>query len=51
MLDGIYSNPTKVFFGKDKFPLLGEVVANYSKRVLLVYGGKACTLAALTIVL
>ncbi len=39
MEDFIYSTPTKVYFGKDKENLVGEIVATYSpKKVLLHYG-------------
>ena len=39
MKDFIYDIPTKIYFGKDQFCHLGEVLAQYGKKVLLVYGG------------
>lgn len=34
-----YSNPTKLYFGKDALDNLGEELKKYGKNVLLVYGG------------
>lgn len=34
-----YSNPTKLYFGKDALEGLAPELANYGKKVLLVYGG------------
>ncbi len=34
-----YSNPTKLYFGKDSLNYLNEELPNYGKNVLLVYGG------------
>ena len=40
MKDFIYDIPTKIYFGKDQFCHLGEVLAQYGKkRSLLVCGG------------
>lgn len=38
-LDFTFHTPTKVIFGKDKINALPEVLLNYGKKVLLVYGG------------
>lgn len=35
----VYKNPTKLIFGKDQIKLLAGELANYGKKVLLVYGG------------
>lgn len=35
----IYDIPTKVYFGKDRLHHVGEEIAKYGSRVLLVYGG------------
>lgn len=35
----IYSVPTTVYFGKGQIKHIGEIVSEYGKRVLLVYGG------------
>ncbi len=35
----IYSNPTKLYFGKDALNGLNEELPKYGKNVLLVYGG------------
>ncbi|MDF2802716.1 MAG: butanol dehydrogenase [Anaerocolumna sp.] len=35
----IYDIPTKVYFGENKLGYLGEELAKYGKRVLLIYGG------------
>ena len=35
----MYSNPTKLYFGKDSLNFLNDELKNYGKRVLLVYGG------------
>lgn len=40
MQDGIYSNPTKILFGKTSLELLGEEVAKSARKVLVVYGGQ-----------
>ncbi|MFA7625861.1 MAG: iron-containing alcohol dehydrogenase [Candidatus Kapaibacterium sp.] len=35
-----YYNPTKIVFGKDTVPQIGEIISKYSyKKVLLLYGG------------
>lgn len=34
-----YSNPTKLYFGKDSLSYLNEELPKYGKNVLLVYGG------------
>ncbi len=34
----IFQNPTKIIFGKNILPKLGEEVSKYGKNVLLVYG-------------
>jgi alcohol dehydrogenase YqhD (iron-dependent ADH family) len=39
MLNFAYSVPTKVLFGKGQISNLGDAVAEYGSRVLLVYGG------------
>ncbi len=39
MNDFTYHIPTKVHFGKDALEHIGEEVINYSKKVLLTYGG------------
>lgn len=39
MINGIYSNPTTVFFGKGMEARVGEEVAKYSRKVLLHFGG------------
>ena len=39
MNDFIYSNPVKVYFGKDQLKNLGKELSNHGKRVLLTYGG------------
>lgn len=41
MLNGIYRNPTAIFFGNDVEATLGEEVKRYSRRVLLHYGGSS----------
>lgn len=35
----IYSVPTTIYFGKGQVQHVGEIVSQYGKRVLLVYGG------------
>ncbi|HHW68701.1 MAG: alcohol dehydrogenase [Epulopiscium sp.] len=35
----IFENPTKIIFGKDMENSVGEEVRNYSKKILLHYGG------------
>lgn len=35
----IYDIPTKVYFGENKLGYLGEELAKFGKRVLLIYGG------------
>lgn len=37
----IWYNPTKIIFGKGKHLQTGEITAEYTKKVLLVYGGKS----------
>ncbi len=39
MIDFVFNNPTKVYFGKDQMKHLGEVVSGFGKKVLLTYGG------------
>ncbi|MBQ1958792.1 MAG: iron-containing alcohol dehydrogenase [Firmicutes bacterium] len=39
MIDFVFNNPTKVYFGKDQMDHLGEEVAKFGKKVLLTYGG------------
>ena len=39
MIDFVFNNPTKVYFGKDQMQHLGQVVSGYGKKVLLTYGG------------
>ncbi|MBQ6901354.1 MAG: iron-containing alcohol dehydrogenase [Firmicutes bacterium] len=39
MIDFVFNNPTKVYFGKDQLQHLGQVVSGYGKKVLLTYGG------------
>lgn len=34
-----YSNPTKLYFGKDALESLKEELKNYGKNIMLVYGG------------
>jgi len=34
-----YSNPTRLYFGKDALDGLNEELPKYGKNVLLVYGG------------
>lgn len=41
MLDGIYYNPTKIFFGQSMETKVGEEVAKYSKKILLHFGGSS----------
>lgn len=38
MNNGIYQNPTTVFFGKDVELLVGKEIKKYSKKILLHYG-------------
>lgn len=42
MLNDIYYNPTKIFFGKGEELRVGAEVAKYSKNILLHYGGGSC---------
>lgn len=35
----IYSNPTKLYFGKDSLNYLNKELANYGDKVMLIYGG------------
>ena len=39
MQDFIFHNKTKVYFGKNQLPHLGEEVSRFGKKVLMVYGG------------
>lgn len=39
MQDFIYSNKTKIYFGKDQLKNLSEEIKRFGKKVLLVYGG------------
>ena len=39
MKDFVFSNTTKVYFGKDQLHHLSEEVSRFGKKVLLVYGG------------
>ncbi len=41
MLNDIYYNPTKIFFGKDTELQVGEEIAKYSHKILLIYGNKS----------
>lgn len=35
----VYENPTKIYFGENQLSALGDVLKQYGRRVLLVYGG------------
>ncbi len=35
----VYSNPTKLYFGKNSLQFLKEELKNYGKTIMLVYGG------------
>ena len=37
--DFVYSNPTKLYFGKNSLSSLADELKNYDKNVLLTYGG------------
>jgi len=39
MTNFVYSIPTKIYFGKGQISNLGDAVAEYGSKVLLVYGG------------
>ena len=39
MIDFVFNNPTKVYFGKNQIGHLGEEVLKFGKKVLLTYGG------------
>lgn len=39
MNDGAQSNVTDIYFGRNQFPRLGEIVKQYGERVLIVTGG------------
>ena len=39
MKDFVFSNTTKVYFGKDQLQHLSEEISKFGKKVLLVYGG------------
>lgn len=39
MQDFVFSNKTKIYFGKNQLHHLGEEVSRFGKKVLLVYGG------------
>ncbi len=39
MKDFVFSNTTKVYFGKEQLDNLGSEVSGFGKKVLLVYGG------------
>lgn len=41
MNDGVHSNATDIFFGRSRFALLGDIVKQYGKRVLIVTGGQS----------
>lgn len=41
MIDGIYYNPTIVFFGKNMEAKVGEETAKYSKKIMLLYGSES----------
>ncbi len=41
MLNGIYRNPTIIFFGKSVDLAVGEEVKKYSKKILLHFGGES----------
>ena len=34
-----YTIPTTIYFGKGQVKQIGDIVSQYGKRVLLVYGG------------
>ena len=34
----VYSNPTKLYFGKESLNYLGGELEHYGKNVLLIYG-------------
>jgi alcohol dehydrogenase len=38
VLNGIFRNPTTIYFGKDMEHRVGEEVARYTGRILLHYG-------------
>ena len=39
MLDFIYNTPTKVYFGKEKHELVGEIIKNLGyKKIMMQYG-------------
>jgi len=40
----VFENGTKIFFGKNVVRNLGAEVGKYTRKVLLVYGGKSCKL-------
>ena len=39
MRDFVFQNKTKVYFGKEQMSHLHEEVAQFGKKVLMVYGG------------
>ena len=39
MIDFDFVSPTKIYFGKGQLNSLGNVISDYGKKVLLVYGG------------
>ncbi len=39
MIDFIFQNPAKIIFGKTALSHLGEEVAGYGQKVLMIYGG------------
>lgn len=41
MLNGVYYQPTKIFFGKEMETRVGQEVAKYSKKILLHFGKKS----------
>jgi len=41
MVNGIYYNPTKIYFGKGMEEQVGSIVAKYSKNILLHYGQRS----------
>lgn len=42
MINGIYNNSTKIFFGKGAEDNLPKEILKYSKNILLVYGKDSC---------
>ena len=40
MLDFLYYTPTKVYFGKDKQNLVGEIIKGYGYKTIMMQYGK-----------